>query len=74
MLEQPDSQKVILKRVDSLGREMERLKRDLIHSLATQPQGRKIKTSLFGSVKGGDVTEETIEAVKHALFRPLEDL
>ena len=74
MLEQSDSQEIILKRVDFLGREMERLKRDLILSLATQPQEKIIKTSLFGSVKGGDVTEEIIAAAKHALFRPLEDL
>jgi len=74
MLEQTDSQELILKRVDSLGREMERLKRDLIHSLATQQQARKIKKSLFGSVKGNNITEETIDAAKHALFRPLEDL
>ena len=74
MLEQRDRQEKILKRVDLLGREMELLKRDLIHSLANQPRPKKPKKSLFGSVKGGDVSEETIEAAKHALFRPLGDL
>jgi hypothetical protein len=74
MLEQSDSQENILKRVDSLGREMERLKRDLIRNLAAQPKARRPKSSLFGSIKGGDVTSKSIDAAKQALFRPLEDL
>ena len=28
------------------------------------PAGRKVKASLYGSVKGGDVTEEMIEEAK----------
>jgi hypothetical protein len=35
---------------------------------------RKGKLTLFGSVRGGDVTEEMIQETKRALFRPLEDL
>jgi len=63
----------LLKRVDSLEGEIGRLKRDLLHSLVVQPRGKKVK-SLFGSVQGGDVTEEMIEEAKRTLFRPLEDL
>ena len=74
MLAQRERQEIILKRLDSLGREVELLKRDLIHSLAIQPRLKKPKKSLFGSVKSGDVTEKIIETSKHALFRPLEDI
>lgn len=63
----------LLKRVDSLEGEIGRLKRDLLRSLVVQPQGTKVK-SLFGSVQGGDVTEEMIEEAERTLFRPLEDL
>jgi hypothetical protein len=65
---------VLLQRVDALEREVERLRRDLFHSVATKPQARRVKPSLFGSVRGGDVTEDMIEAAKRALFRPAEDL
>lgn len=63
----------LLKRVDSLEGEIGRLKRDLLRSLVVQPRGKRVK-SLFGSVQGGDVTEEMIEEAKRTLFRPLEDL
>jgi len=63
----------LLERVDSLEEEIEWLKRDLLRSLAAEPRGKKVK-SLFGSVRGGDVTEEMIEEAKQALFRPLEGL
>lgn len=65
--------RTLLKRVDSLEEEIERLKRDLLRSLTAKPRGKKVK-SLFGSVRGGDVTEEMIEQAKQALFRPLEGL
>ncbi|MEW6771744.1 MAG: hypothetical protein AB1330_10220 [Bacillota bacterium] len=64
----------LLKRVDALGREIEHLKRDLLRSLGTKSQRQKKKPSLFGSVQGKDVTEETIESAKQKLFRNLEDL
>ena len=32
----------------------------------------KQKTSLFGSVRGGDITEEMIDEAKKDLFRELE--
>jgi hypothetical protein len=68
------SQDVLLKRVDAVGREIKFLKRDLLRSLATRPQTSEAKPSLFGSVRGGDITEEMIEEAKHALFRPVDDI
>lgn len=65
---------IILKRIDGLGREIECLRRDLLHGLAIGLKERKKKTSLFGSVRGGDITEEMIEEAKQSLFRPLKDL
>ena len=34
----------------------------------------KQKTSLFGGVRGGDITGEMIEVAKKDLFRELEDI
>ncbi len=65
----------LLKRVGRLERELEQLKRDLIRILATLPGGiSEKKPSLFGSVRGGDVSEELVEETKRALFRNLRDL
>ena len=59
--------KNILKRIGDLEREIEYIKRDLMHlRLAEKP---KQKTSLFGSVRGGDITEEMIDEAKKDLFR-----
>ncbi len=63
----------LLKRVDSLEGEIGRLKRDLLSSVVVRHPEKKLK-SLFGSVRGGDVTEEMIEEAKRTLFRPLKDL
>lgn len=63
----------LIRRVDALESEIERLKRDLFHSLVTQSQQNKVK-SLFGSVRGGDVTENMVNEAKRSLFRNLEDL
>ena len=64
--------KEVLKRIGDLEREIEYLKRDLMHlRLEEKP---KQKPSLFGSVRGGDVTEEMIEEAKKDLFRELEDI
>jgi hypothetical protein len=68
------SQDALLKRVDAVGREIKSLKRDLLRSLATRPQISEAKPSLFGSVRGRDVTEDMIEEAKHALFRPVDDI
>ncbi len=64
----------LLKRVDAIGREIEHLRRDLFHNLAARPESPRVKTSLFGSVRAGDITEEMIAEAKQALFRSLGDL
>jgi len=63
----------LLQRVGTLAREIECLRRDLLRSQITEVQVRQGKPTLFGSVRGGDVTEEMIAEAKRALFRPLED-
>ena len=68
------SQEDLLERVNSLEREMERLKRDLLRNLASSAHDRGEVESLFCAVEGGDITEEMIEEAKKSLFRPLEDL
>lgn len=60
--------KNILKRIGDLEREIEYIKRDLMH---LEP---KQKPSLFGSVRGGDITDEMIETAKKNLFRELGDV
>jgi hypothetical protein len=62
--------KGILKRIGNLEREIEYLKRDLMHLGAKAVQ----KPSLFGSVRGGDVTDEMVEEAKKNLFREAEDI
>jgi len=58
-----------------LERELERLKRDLLHGLVSlRPQAAASRPSLFGSVRGGDITEGMIEEAKQGLFRDLRDL
>jgi hypothetical protein len=61
-----------LKRVDTMQRQLEFLKRELVRGI--HPGRRKVKVSLYGSVKGGDVTEEMIEEAKRSLFRELKDI
>ena len=68
------SNAVVLKKIDGIERELAKLKRDVIHSLVTSGTPKKIKPSLFGSVRGGDVTEKMIQGSKHNLFRKLNDL
>jgi len=64
--------KEVLKRIGVLERELEYIKRDLMHlRLEEKP---KQKPSLFGSVCGGDITDEMIEDAKKDLFRELEDI
>jgi hypothetical protein len=62
----------VLKKIDGIERELAKLKRDIIHSLVIKETPRKMKPSLFGSVKGGDITEKMIEESKHNLFRNLD--
>ncbi len=51
-------------------REIEYIKRELLH-VVEQP---KSKASLFGGVRGGDVTEYEVEEAKKGLFRELEEI
>ncbi|MCK4734319.1 MAG: hypothetical protein KAT65_17830 [Methanophagales archaeon] len=60
----------VLKRIGNLEREIGYLKRDLMHLGGKTVQ----KPSLFGSVRGGDVTDEMIEEAKKNLFREAEDI
>ncbi|MBI5417569.1 hypothetical protein HZA55_06435 [Candidatus Poribacteria bacterium] len=64
----------VLKKIDILEYELTKLKKAVIHSLAVKEKSKKVKPSLFGSVSGGDITEEMIEESKHDLFRDLNDL
>jgi len=64
--------KDVLKKIGDLEREIEYIKRDLMHlRLEKKP---KQKPSLFGSVRGGDITDEMIEEAKKNLFRDVEDV
>jgi len=65
---------IALKHLDALERELIRLKRDILHGLAVRKKSKKIKPSLFGSVRGGDVTDEMINESKKNLFRNLTDI
>jgi len=65
---------LVLRKIDGMEREIARLRRDVIHSLITRKSPNKLKQSLFGSIKGGDVTEKMIEQSKRNLFRNLKDL
>lgn len=62
--------KDVLKRIRDLEREIEYIKRDLMH-LKEEP---KRKPSLFGSVRGGDITDEMIEEAKKNLFKGVEGI
>lgn len=57
-----------LEQVDSLERDIEEVKRDLLRSLTDEPEDTEIP-SLYGSVEGGDITEEMVEDAKQSLFR-----
>ena len=63
---------IILERVGNIERTLEFLKRDIIKGI--EPFEKESKTSLYGSVKGGDITEGMIDEAKRALFRDLEDI
>ena len=57
---------VILERISDIERALELLKRDIIKGI--EPSEGKRRISLFGSVKGGDITEEMIDEAKRSLF------
>jgi hypothetical protein len=62
----------ILEKISEIQKSLELLKRDIIKSV--EPSREIMKTSLYGSVKGGDITEDMIEEAKQTLFRELEDI
>ena len=62
----------LIDRVITLERELQRLKRDLTRgSVVAEPAPQMEKASLFGSVRGGDITDEMVEEAKHSTFRDL---
>ena len=64
-----------LDRIHRLEQELEQLKRELLQQLSMHPTAHPVgKPSLFGCVRGGEVSEELIEEAKQRLFRNLEDL
>jgi hypothetical protein len=69
-----NGQETLLQRIKTIEREMEQLKRDLIRSWDKSTQKSGPKQTLFGSVKGGNITPKMIADARKSLFRPLEDL
>jgi len=61
-----------LERIENTQKQLELLKRELMRNI--QPTKRRVKSTLYGSVRSGDITEEMIEEAKHSLFRELRDL
>jgi len=65
----------LLAQVHRLEQEVERLKRAVLKQEVTSlPVPSITKPSLFGSVRGEDITEAMIEEAKQSLFRSVEDL
>lgn len=65
---------LLLRRVDALNREMERLRRDILREIAGGRPVHQRKKSLFGSVSSEEITDEMINRVQKRLFRPLDDV
>jgi len=74
MKETPLNQEIVLERINEMQRDLELLKREVICRFASPAQTQYPKPSLFGSVKGQDVTEAMVEEAKHSLFQDLEDI
>jgi hypothetical protein len=64
----------VLKKIDGIKLEIAKLKRDVIHNFVASGTLRRMKPSLFGSVRSGDVTEKMIQESKCNLFRKLNNL
>ncbi|MFN8468284.1 MAG: hypothetical protein U0X20_22180 [Caldilineaceae bacterium] len=73
MIDQPTFD-TLLQRVDALGRELEKLRRDLLRGAAGAANVHARKPTLYGTVKAGDVSDEMIEEAQRNLLRPLDDL
>jgi len=54
----------ILRKIDKLEREVEKLKRDFLKGANRTGKKKTPKPSLFGSVKGGDISEKVINKAK----------
>ena len=64
-----------LRRVERLEEELQRFKRDLLQQLPGGGLPRSVPMpSLFGSVRGGDITERMVEESKKSLFQNIEDV
>jgi hypothetical protein len=66
----PETQEeTLLQRVSRIQQELEYLKRELFQELGARSTVQSArKSSLFGSVRGGDITEEMIDAAKKHMF------
>lgn len=65
----------LLGRVRRLETELECLRRDLLHRMVSVADAPVVSTgSLFGKLRGGDVTEAMIEEAKGSLFRDLRGM
>lgn len=62
----------ILQRLRRLEREVELLRREVFRSYASPT--KTTSRSLFGSIRGGDITEGMVEEAKKSLFRDLSDI
>ena len=67
-------EETLLSRVHRLEQELEQIKRSLLQQGVASPAHPPEKPSLFGCVRGGDVTEDVIKEAEQSLFRNLEDL
>jgi len=65
---------LVLRKIDGMEREIAILRRDIIHGLIVKRSPKKAKPSLFGCIKGGDITERMVEESKRNLFRHMNDL
>ncbi len=64
----------LLRRVDALARDLERLRRDVLRAMTRAGSVPTRKPTLYGSVEAGDVTDEMIGAARQDLLRPLDDM
>ncbi|MCH8293517.1 hypothetical protein IH992_20745 [Candidatus Poribacteria bacterium] len=64
--------RMFLQKLNTLNHEIEQLKRELL--LSDKNHIIEPCPSLYGSVQGGDITEEMIDGAQKSLFRNLKDL
>lgn len=65
----------LLKKINVLEHELEELKRTIISSLSWKKKKQHaVKPTLFGSVRGGDITEQMIDDAKNNVLRNIEDI